>query len=95
MRKAIGALSFIVIFLLLTGSLGFLNIAGNNNGFNADFREKTRADVIYITDTFIINQTTVDPLTGEKGKYGFDASVVVTSTGKLIVENATIYIFSE
>jgi len=90
MKKAIGALSFVVIFLLLTGMLN-LFIVPQNEGISEGIKNQTRADVVYITDTFIINQTTIDPLTGERGKYGFDASVVVTSTGKLVVENATMY----
>ncbi|AGB03914.1 CARDB domain-containing protein [Aciduliprofundum sp. MAR08-339] len=55
----------------------------------------TVSNTVYISGTYIINQTTVDPLTGQKGKYGFDANVVVTSTGKLIVENATLYFLSD
>ena len=94
MRKAIGTLSFIVIFLLLTGTLN-LFIVPQNEGISEGLKNQTRADVVYITDTFIINQTSIDPLTGEKGKYGFDASVVVTSTGRLVVENATMYILSD
>ncbi len=55
----------------------------------------TVSNTVYISGTYIINQTTVDPLTGQRGKYGFDANVVVTSTGKLIVENATLYFLSD
>ncbi len=54
-----------------------------------------RSETVNITGVFVINQTTIDPLTGERGKYGFDANVVVTSTGTLRVENATIYFLSD
>ena len=54
-----------------------------------------RADVETIHGVFKIDQNTTDPLTGEKGKYGFDSSVIVASDGTLIIENATLYFLSD
>ncbi len=50
-------------------------------------------DNAYINNTFVIDQNTIDPITGEKGKYGFDSNVIVN--GKLIVKNATLYFLSD
>ena len=57
--------------------------------------EVRESDVEWINGTFVINQNTTDPLTGEKGKYGFDSNIIVGQTGTLIVENATIYFLSD
>ena len=57
--------------------------------------DKARSDTEVITSRFVIDQNTTDPLTGEKGRYGFDSNVIVAYTGQLIVKNATIYFLAD
>lgn len=49
----------------------------------------------YINNTFYINETIKDPLTGKYGFYGFDTNVVIGSTGTLIVSQATVYFLED
>ena len=41
--------------------------------------------------TFVINENTIDPLTGQAGQYGMSGSLYVNSSGTLIIDNATLY----
>ena len=89
------------LIFVLTGSL----FAGSFHPSNFEGKEITngiratnilpRGNVVTITETFVINRTTIDPLTGKRGQYGFDANVYVAPGGTLKVENATIYFLSD
>ncbi|MGC8663701.1 MAG: CARDB domain-containing protein [Thermoplasmata archaeon] len=87
----LGFISIIVIILLIVSILP-LSIPNasteNKNGFPVD---SSIVKNIYINSTFIINSSTIDPLTGQNGFYGFDANVIIGSTGNLSVINANIY----
>jgi predicted amidophosphoribosyltransferase len=50
--------------------------------------------IVYINSTFVINEFTIDPLTGLKGQYGVQNPIVINPTGHLIVDNATLYFLS-
>ncbi len=105
MKKSVVLMSVLIILMMIVGGFGYLVV--NSNGYGASSRSHvlgeeninnvavspgfTTGNTVYITNTFVINRTTV----GENGKYGFDANVVVTSTGKLIVENVTLYFLSD
>ncbi|MEM0160405.1 MAG: zinc ribbon domain-containing protein [Thermoplasmata archaeon] len=52
-------------------------------------------NTLYINNTFYINDTIKDPLTGNYGMYGFDSNVVIGTTGALIVTNATVYFLED
>lgn len=41
--------------------------------------------------TFIINESTIDPLTGTSGMFGMSGSLFVNSSATLIIDNATLY----
>ncbi len=110
MKKSLEFMSVLVVAMLVVSGLGYImvgayslsshkesgetsvisNIEGNTLGTLV-----TSGDTVYITGTYVINQTTIDPLTGQRGRYGFDSNVVVESTGKLVVENATVYFLSD
>ncbi len=85
----------VIVLLLLIGS--FLPPAIHAGVPSGDTYQKveSRVSTVYINDLFVINRTTIDPLTGERGKYGFDANVVVLPGGTLQVENATLYFLSD
>ncbi len=95
-------LTILVVFIIIAGAFSALamGVTGAHSHFKSDVAVNgagviERGNVVTITGTFVINQTTIDPLTGEKGKYGFDANVVVAPSGTLRVENATIYFLSD
>ncbi len=46
---------------------------------------------VTINSTFVINESTIDPLTGQSGMYGFNAIVNIVYGGSLVVKNATLY----
>ncbi len=41
--------------------------------------------------TFVINQSTIDPLTGKSGQFGMSGSLYVNSSATLVIDNATLY----
>jgi len=70
------------------------------SGFYSNFHSNNKDDkrvmdftttTITISSTFVINESTIDPLTGQHGLYGFNEIVNVVNGGSLIVKNATIY----
>ncbi|MEM0145040.1 MAG: hypothetical protein QW167_04715 [Thermoplasmata archaeon] len=77
-----------LVFILLFGSE---HIQINNNSNVVNFS----AGTIYITQPLYITNSTKDPLTNVTGMYGFDANVIVTSTGSIIVKNATLYFIQD
>ena len=106
MKKSVVLMSILIILMMILGGFGYLVV--NSNGYGANSKSSvvgdgninnvavsptvsTTGNTVYITNTFVINRTTV----GGSGKYGFDANVVVTPTGKLIVENVTLYFLSD
>jgi len=100
--KGKNMLSILVILTIIAGSFSILTMGITvtsspleSDVVTNDAAISDREEVIPITDTFVINRTTIDPLTGEKGKYGFDTNVVVEPSGTLIVENATVYFLSD
>ncbi len=94
MKELAKIVSLVIVITVVMGSLAALVSISPPVTMNASNNADTRSTV-YITSPFVINQNTIDPLTGEKGKYGFDSDVVVTSTGALIVQNATVYFLSD
>ena len=102
MKKSMVIMSILIILIMILGGFGYIVANSNGSYTNAGNLETKDSniknvgltgtgDTIYITDTYIINRTTV----GGSGEYGFDANVVVTSSGKLIVENVTLYFLSD
>ncbi len=82
-----------LMVLMMFGTVA--TMVASPNGFYKTLPSVRADDTETITGTFVIDQNTTDPLTGEKGKYGFDSNVVVASTGTLIVKNATIYFLAD
>ncbi|MGC8610280.1 MAG: zinc-ribbon domain-containing protein [Thermoplasmata archaeon] len=83
----------IIITLLLTSLSSIMNptsVSINNYKLKAE-----NYPTVYVSTQFVINSTTVDPITGQKGLYGFSDNVVITSTGNLTVNNATLYFISD
>ncbi len=81
----------LMVGLLLLSSISVVN----TSQIKSKVLQAQKGDTAHITGTFVIDQNTTDPITGEKGKYGFDSDVVVEKTGTLIVKNATIYFLSD
>ncbi|MGC8646608.1 MAG: hypothetical protein ACP5T9_03640, partial [Thermoplasmata archaeon] len=84
-----------LIFILLVSSISILPQPNTNQGVQAPQKVVPFSEpIIYINSTFVINEFTIDPLTGLKGEYGVGNPIVITATGHLIVENATLYFLS-
>ncbi len=49
-----------------------------------------RGDVV-ITGTVVIDENTVDPISGERGMYGISGNLTIEDNATLIVRNATLY----
>gem|GEM_PF-1807786 len=84
---------FLILMLLVSiipvGTMNY-NITQSNSK-NTSIVSSSIIKNIYINNTFIINSSTIDPITGQKGFYGFDANVIIGSTGNLSVLNANVY----
>ncbi len=87
----------VVGLLLMSSLLGVVSLSHNfsKNSVNNTGSLDVRSDEAVIHGIFVIDQNTTDPITGEKGKYGFDSSVKVDKDGTLIVKNATLYFLSD
>ncbi len=86
----------LMVLMVAGGMLAAFNFSEPGQSVHSSKIIQTRSsDVEYITTKFVIDQNTTDPLTGEKGRYGFDSSIVVNSTGELIVKNATVYFLAD
>ncbi len=94
MSKKIGrALSVMIVLMMLTAPFFVLEgSTAENSGKAGTMAGGIDLDV---TGTFIINEKTVDPITGEKGMYGQDGNITVEAGGTLIVRNATLYFIQD
>ena len=96
MRKMkMWVIALMVLMIVGLGANTVFSTFDFENAHGFQFTSTRSGDVEWINTTFTINQNTTDPLTGEKGKYGFDSSIIVGQTGKLVVENATLYFLSD
>ncbi|MGC8981174.1 MAG: double zinc ribbon domain-containing protein [Thermoplasmata archaeon] len=92
--------SLILVFIVIVSSISIpFSFQGiHETGVQGSAPRATVAPystpVVYINGTFVINEFTVDPLTGLKGQYGLNNPLVITPTGHLIVQNATLYFLS-
>ena len=77
--------NILILFLFL-----IIFISYSNPIYNLEKSSITRGN-FHIYGTFVINQNTIDPITGKVGQYGFNGDVIVDGNGTLIVENATMY----
>ncbi|NPA75000.1 MAG: hypothetical protein GXO25_02825 [Euryarchaeota archaeon] len=97
--KKLKILVFALMMLMVMGSM--LSAVSFSPEHNAEvmaphnIASRATSDVEHITTKFVIDQNTTDPLTGEKGKYGFDSSIVVDAGASLIVKNATVYFLAD
>ncbi len=81
--------SFIIlIIIILLVSYFPLFISGNSY---AETPQTNGNLYIQSGTTFVINENTVDPLTGLTGQFGMSGSLFVNSSATLIIENATLY----
>jgi len=94
-KKLLNMLNMVIILLIITSliPLGISNNLVQNKKINS--LESTSVKNIYINSTFVINSTTIDPLTGEKGMYGFNGNVIIGSSGNLTVLNANVYFIQD
>ncbi len=96
--KKVKVLVIALIVLMIAGSmLTTISFSSGAGGIvsHDNFKNTRASNVEHISGKFVIDQNTTDPLTGEKGKYGFDSSIIVDSTGSLIVKNATVYFLAD
>jgi len=77
----------LVIVILLISSLSILSLS-NQVSAGSVIQPNTN---LYVNGVMIINESTIDPLTGLPGQYGVRGNLIVNSTGTLIIENATLY----
>ncbi len=75
----------VVILMIL--SL-FLTICTSSGAYASVYPSQNN---IYVNGVFVINESTIDPLTGLPGQYGLRGNLIVNSTGTLIIDNATLY----
>ncbi|MGC8546502.1 MAG: zinc ribbon domain-containing protein [Thermoplasmata archaeon] len=83
-----GKLFIISVVIIMMVSYSPLLVSGNPSSL----QPSTNGN-LYIQNgtTFIINEYTVDPLTGQTGQFGMSGSLFVNSSATLIIENATLY----
>jgi len=85
----------VMLALLLCIPVGLQFVSATLKDINFTSNDKgTRAEWV-INGTVEINETTIDPITGEKGRYGVMANIIVTNTGELIIRNATLYFLKD
>ncbi|MGC8691951.1 MAG: zinc-ribbon domain-containing protein [Thermoplasmata archaeon] len=90
MNKTISVLIILVVLITSFSSLTLPMNTRSNNTVN-----ESAYPTVYISSNFVINSSTIDPITGQKGIYGFSANVVVLLGGNLTVDNATLYFISD
>jgi len=83
-----GKLFIISIVIIMIVSYSPLFVSGTPSSL-----QSSTSGNLYIQSgtTFIINEYTVDPLTGQTGQFGMSGSLYVNSSATLIIENATLY----
>ena len=79
--------ALLAIFIVLISSLSIITFSTQVSAGNI-IQPSTN---IYVNGVMIINENTIDPLTGLPGQYGVRGNLIVNSTGTLIIENATLY----
>lgn len=90
------ALLVIVIMLISAVPVGLLNYSGMQPNLKGSAGvEGSVIKNVYINSTFVINASTIDPITGQKGFYGFDSNVIIGYMGNLTILNAKVYFIQD
>ncbi len=87
------ALSLMIVVMMVASPLFVLSGSSSTN-----FEERTNGNPdmdIGSGQIFIIDENTIDPITGQRGMYGQDGNITVESGGTLIVRNATLYFIQD
>lgn len=87
-KYSTGKLFIIALTLILLLSYIPLMV---NQGVNGSPLEPSGNLYIQSGSTFIINESTIDPLTGQSGMFGMSGSLFVNASATLIIDNATLY----
>ncbi len=86
----------VVLLMVLSPMASFYLTGGNVKApLSHTTPPATRGGTLVIHGVFEINETTIDPITGERGKYGIDANLSVAQDGELRVVNAQIYFLQD
>jgi len=87
------ALSVMIVVMMVASPFFVLQGSSSTNGGE---RALGSADIIIGNgQTFIIDENTIDPKTGQAGMYGQDGNITVQSGGTLIVSNARLYFIQD
>ncbi len=85
----------VMLALLLCIPVGLQFVGATLKGTSSPYGDQGILADWVIHGTVEINETTVDPVTGEKGRYGVMVNVIVASDGELIIRNATLYFLKD
>ncbi len=86
-------LSLMVVVLFIMSPMAILL---QSSGANTSQENTIKAVTdLVITGTFVIDENTIDPITGQRGMYGQDGNITVASGGTLIIQNAKLYFLQD